>query len=343
MALLLQPPGWGVSLSLDWYDVKITNAIQALSGQTIANECVDLSTIDNPFCGQVTRTPTGGFPGSISQIRAQEINVASFQTSGIDLDFDYTADTTDWFGENDGTISFHIIGNWLNRLSFVSLPDEAPVQGAGTLGGGFDGTPAPKWQTNVDIVWRNNGWTVDYNIDWYSHVLRTSLQTVKDQPNVFAKQFLFIPDRFVQGVQVGYDFSPGWNAYVGIDNLFYQKPAIGRVGLSGRSDWSVLLHRRQIQVGLQRYRSLRPRYSKIDAVENGGHCPAIFLSGLAASYANEQSTDLDDVRLWRTGMRQQREEFCAQHSRWRRSGSRSPHWRKARPSRSPSMTSFRTS
>jgi outer membrane receptor protein involved in Fe transport len=225
--VVVQPPGMGLSVSLDWYDVKITNAIQALSGQTIANECVDLSTIDNPFCGQVTRTPTGGFPGSISQIRAQEINVASFQTSGIDLALDYAADTADWFGENDGTISFHVIGNWLNRLSFISLPDQAPVQGAGTLGGGFDGTPAPKWQTNVDIVWRNNGWTVDYNIDWYSHVLRSSLQTFKDQPNVFAKQFLFIPDRFVQGVQVGYDFSTGWNVYAGVDNLFYQKPAIG--------------------------------------------------------------------------------------------------------------------
>ena len=225
--IVVQPPGTGVSLSLDWYDVKITNAIQALSGQTIANECVDLSTINNPFCAQVTRTAGGGFPGSISQIRAQEINVASFQTSGVDLTLDYTADTADWFGENDGTISFHLIGNWLDRLSFVSLPDEAPVQGAGTLGGGFDGTPAPKWQTNLDISWRNNGWTVDYNIDWYSHVLRASIQTVKDQPNVFAKQFLFIPDRFVQDVQVGYDFSPGWNAYVGVNNLFYQKPAIG--------------------------------------------------------------------------------------------------------------------
>jgi outer membrane receptor protein involved in Fe transport len=225
--IVVQPPGMGLSVSLDWYDVKITNAIQALSGQTIANECVDLSTIDNPFCAQVTRTPTGGFPGSISQIRAQEINVASFQTSGVDLTLDYSADTVDWFGEPDGTVSFHLIGNWLNRLSFVSLPDEAPVQGAGTIGGGFDGTPAPKWQTNLDIVWRNNGWTVDYNIDWYSHVLRTSIQTVEDQPNVFAKKFLFIPDRFVQGVQVGYDFSTGWNAYVGVDNLFYQTPAIG--------------------------------------------------------------------------------------------------------------------
>ncbi len=226
--VVIQPPDWAVVLTADWYNVKITNAIQALSGQTIADECVDLSTIANPFCAQVTRAPAGSFPGSIAQIRAQEINVASFSTGGIDFTLDYVADTTDWFGENYGTLNVHLIGNWLDHLTFQSLPNEAPVQGAGTLAGGFDGTPAPKWQTNLDIVWGFERWTVDYNIDWYSHTLRSSIQNFQDQPNIFAKQYLYIPDRFVQDVQVGYDFAPGWNGYVGVNNLFYQKPAIGQ-------------------------------------------------------------------------------------------------------------------
>jgi len=226
--IVLQPPGWGLVATVDWYDVRITNAIQALSGQTIATECVDLSTIVNPFCAQVTRTPGGAFPGSISQIRAQEINVASFSTAGVDFSLNYSADTTDWFGTNYGALNFHLIGNWLDHLTFQSLSNEAPVQGAGTIGGGFDGTPAPKWQANLDIQWTMDKWTVDYNIDWYSHVLRSSIQTFKDQPNVFAKQFLFIPDRYVQDVQAGYDFAHGWNGYFGVNNLFYQKPAIGQ-------------------------------------------------------------------------------------------------------------------
>jgi len=226
--IVLQPPGWGLVATADWYDVRISNAIQALSGQTIASECVDLSSIDNPFCAQITRTPGGAFPGSISQIRAQEINVASFSTAGMDFTLNYSADTTDWFGTNYGTVNFHLIGNWLDHLTFQSLPNEAPVQGAGTIGGGFDGTPAPKWQANLDILWTMDKWSVDYNIDWYSHVLRTTLQTFKDQPNFVAKQFLFIPDRYVQDIQIGYDFAHGWNAYFGVNNLFYQKPAIGQ-------------------------------------------------------------------------------------------------------------------
>ena len=222
-----QLPGTSLVVTADWYNVKITNAIQALSGQLIASECVDLSTINNPFCAAVTRSATGHPPGSIAQIRVQEINVASFSTGGIDFTLDYAADTTDWFGKNYGTLNFHVIGNWLDHLTFISLPGQAPVQGAGTLGGGFDGTPAPKWQTNIDINWALDDWTVNYNIDWYSHVLRASLQTEMDQPNFVAPQYKYIPDRFVQSIQVGYDVAHGWNVYGGIDNLFYQKPAIG--------------------------------------------------------------------------------------------------------------------
>ncbi len=227
--IVLQPTFLeGLVVTADWYDVKITNAILALSGQTIAQECVDLSTIANPFCAQITRDPGATPPGAIAQISTQLQNVASIGTGGVDFTFDYTADTNDWFGHDYGTVNFHLIGNWLDHLTFQAIANEAPTQGAGTLGGGFDGSPAPRWQTNLDTVWHFENWTIDYNIDWYSHVLRSTIQAYIDQPNIYDKKYLYIPDRFVQGIQVGYDVDNAWNVYAGVDNLFYQKPAIGQ-------------------------------------------------------------------------------------------------------------------
>ena len=49
--------------TVDWYRVKIRSAIEAPSGQSTADECVDLSTIDNPFCTDTTRAANGRFPG----------------------------------------------------------------------------------------------------------------------------------------------------------------------------------------------------------------------------------------------------------------------------------------
>jgi outer membrane receptor protein involved in Fe transport len=223
---VVQKPEWGLTFTADFYDVKINHAIQALSGTDVASECVDLSTINNPFCAAVTRTDTGSFPGSISHVSVQEINVASFATAGIDYSIDYSLNTEDIFGKNYGELDFHVIGNWLDHLSFQSLAGEAPVQGAGTLGGGFDGQPAPRYQDNLDINWTYGNWKVDYNINWYSHVLRSSIQALKSEPNVYAKKYLYIPDLFEHSIQVDYGYK-GWDLYAGVNNLFYQKPAIG--------------------------------------------------------------------------------------------------------------------
>jgi iron complex outermembrane recepter protein len=220
----------GFALSLDWYNVSIANAIEAPTAQSISNECVDLSTIANPFCGDVTRTLQGNFKGSISQVVAQEINVATFKTDGLDFDMTYHLDSKDVLEKDIGSFDFHLIGARLDTLRTTPLPGEAPIESANTFDGGFDGSVAPKWQANFDIVWTFDPVTVDYNFDWYNAVWAWDRQTIEDQPDITAPQYRHIPARFVQSIQVGWDFAKGWNVYGGIDNLFYQKPSIGENG-----------------------------------------------------------------------------------------------------------------
>lgn len=217
--------------SIDWYQVHIANAIEAPSAQSVSDECVDLSTIVNPFCDAVQRTATGNFPGSISQVTAQEINVASFATDGIDFSMTYHMELADVVKKDWGSLDFHLIGSRLDVLSTVPLPGEEGVESANTWDGGVDGSPAPRWQANLDIVWTWDPVTIDYNIDWYSRMYSIDRQTVESQPDVYAHQYLRIPDRFVQSVQVDYEFATGWDVYGGVDNLFYQKPSIGQNGL----------------------------------------------------------------------------------------------------------------
>ena len=74
-----------LTFSVDFYNVTIANAIEAPSAQSVADECVDLSTINNPFCAATLRTADKPKPGAITQVTAQEINVASFKTDGLDF------------------------------------------------------------------------------------------------------------------------------------------------------------------------------------------------------------------------------------------------------------------
>lgn len=216
--------------TVDWYRVTITNAISAPAAQDVANECVDLSTINNPFCAQITRTPAGKFPGSISSVASQQINVAAFFTEGEDFKIVYHADTQDWFDENYGGLDFQIAGNHLESLTTTPLPGEAPIQSANTIAGGVDGTPAPTWQANLDIVWHLERFAIDYNLDWYDGVLAVTRQTFSAQPDIRAPQYIHVAPRYVQDIQLTYDAGSGWVVYGGINNLFYQKPSIGQSG-----------------------------------------------------------------------------------------------------------------
>src|SRR5262249_47996086 len=151
--------------TVDWYRVRIVNAIQAPSGQDVSNECVDLSTINNPFCANVTRTATGRFPGSISLVFSQQINVAVYSTPGVDFTSDYHLDLDDWFKDHYGTLDFHVIGAHLDTIKTTPLTGEQPIKSENTIFGGVDGSPTPTWQANFDVVWHRDEWTVDYNID----------------------------------------------------------------------------------------------------------------------------------------------------------------------------------
>jgi outer membrane receptor protein involved in Fe transport len=219
------------AFSVDYYNVTIANAIEAPSAQSVANECVDLSTINNPFCAAVVRVPGDPSKGAITQVTAQEINVATFKTDGIDFDLTYHAELEDIVHKDAGSLDFHLIASRLDVLSTTPLPGESPIEYANTFDGGVDGGPAPRWQANLDIVWTWDPVTINYNIDWYNAVFAWDRQTIESEPDVVAKKYLHIPDRFVQSIQVDVEVAKGWDVYGGIDNLFYQKPSIGQNGL----------------------------------------------------------------------------------------------------------------
>lgn len=222
-------PLQGLVVTADWYNVNITKAIEALDAQTIAEQCVDLPSIaGNPYCAAVVRYGAGATnPGSLFTVSAQQINVAASNTSGLDFTLTYGIRTADWLDRDYGNLRFHIIGNYLDKLRFIPLAGQPAVEGAGTAGGGADGGVAPKWSTNIDITWTYEHWAVDWNLDWTAAVYRGTRVEVAAQPDLYANRYKRYPQRFQNDVQVSYLFDSGLSAYAGINNLFYEKPAIG--------------------------------------------------------------------------------------------------------------------
>lgn len=81
--VVLQPkflPGF--DLTVDYYNIDITNVITQFSYTQLLNLCVDLPSIDNPYCARIVRDPVTHGPATIE---SNQLNAARLYTRGIDV------------------------------------------------------------------------------------------------------------------------------------------------------------------------------------------------------------------------------------------------------------------
>lgn len=210
----------GLTLSADFYDVEIKDAIATPSATSLAELCVDAPTIDNQFCSNVERTPVGaGFDpndaGIVSDFTLFPSNVAAFQTRGIDFSAQYRLNT-----DKAGTFRFNLIGNWLDTLKTQGTPGSNFVESAGVQG-------APEWQVNFDFNWTLDNFNLNYGINYFDETLRYSRATVAADPDIVAPEYLYIDERFEHDIQLRWTTDDEFSFYVGVNNLFDQRPDIG--------------------------------------------------------------------------------------------------------------------
>jgi outer membrane receptor protein involved in Fe transport len=155
----------GLSISLDWFDIEVDDAIQAgISAQITLDNCLD--TGDPTFCSLITRNPFNGSLASGSPgvgFQQTNINIAELATTGIDFQVIY-----DWDAGNHG-FRVDYASTWLDSLSFVPFPGADEVECAGKFGNSCAGTLAPvnpeyrhralfqwmaPWPVTVDLTWR---------------------------------------------------------------------------------------------------------------------------------------------------------------------------------------------
>lgn len=130
-------PRWldGVRLSVDYYDIKINDAITSLTAQNIVDRCF---AGDQSLCGLVVRSG-----GTISQINIDQINLASFATSGVDVELSYS---TELLG---GQFS------WRNLLTYVDRFEQSNGAIVTNLANQFNGAGVARWTGNSSIAYQH--------------------------------------------------------------------------------------------------------------------------------------------------------------------------------------------
>jgi outer membrane receptor protein involved in Fe transport len=209
----------GLTISADWYDIKLEDAIEFSSPEQAANLCVDLAQPNNEFCDLITRGSDGGIVDFIEQPQ----NVAVLSTKGIDFNITYNVDLSSLGASaNWGAVNFVLTVNNLVELKTTSLPGTAPVSNKRQPN-------APEWQANFDVQWQLPRTLIRWQVHYFDETNRFDNTTTRNNPNIVAPRYLQFERKLTHDLYGSFMFSEQLSVYIGVNNVTDEQPDVGSI------------------------------------------------------------------------------------------------------------------
>jgi outer membrane receptor protein involved in Fe transport len=213
-----------LTASIDWYSIEIEDAISALSFDTIYGQCVRSGDLTNPFCQRITRDPGTGNPARTLGIF---LNVGVLETSGVDLNIDWSADLADiGLGSLPGALSANLAFTYLDKFEAQAVQGEPVLDYSGTVGGISPAT-AQNGQFRTKTFM-----TLGYSVGGVSTSLRW-----RHLPSARAAAFAVDPTTLFRGpssysvfdLTGNWEISQTYQVRFGIENLLDEEPEITNI------------------------------------------------------------------------------------------------------------------
>jgi outer membrane receptor protein involved in Fe transport len=158
VGLVLQPrlvPN--LTLSFDYFDIKIKNIIGAIGGNNIINDCIS----NGLLCNQVHRDATGSlWRTNTGYIIDTTVNEGELKTTGLDVKGSYRQ-TVGRFG----TLLASLEGTKLKDLITTPVPGTGSYDCKG-FWGPICGGGNPDWRSVLNLTWSTPWDGLDLNVRW---------------------------------------------------------------------------------------------------------------------------------------------------------------------------------
>jgi outer membrane receptor protein involved in Fe transport len=206
----------GLTVTVDYWDITIEDAIDAPSSQDIVDGCYDsLQFPDNQYCALVRRQsdPTSPQFNGLDFIRQQQLNIGKLEAAGVDFNIRYQFD----IGASDFRLGLG--GTWMDRLDeFFDPTNPAAVNPElGEL-------QRPEWAGNFTAEWMFGPVRVAYQM------LYQDEQALRDV-EIETADINFGPAGIADSVTIhdisaAWDISDRYRLYGGINNFTDEEPFI---------------------------------------------------------------------------------------------------------------------
>jgi outer membrane receptor protein involved in Fe transport len=203
----------GLNLSVDFWDIEITDAISFVDDQDIVDNCYDSSTFPNQFCGLLSRNrdPASAQFLGLNFIQQTQLNFGKIEASGIDFSVNYAFD----IGQHGFNIS--LLGSKMDELNEFFDPGD-PTAVDPELGE----LRRPELSGKVALAWQFG------NVSAFWTSLYQDSQALQDvEIETAAFQFGpagFSDDFWSHDLNVSWDMRDNLRIYGGVNNVTDENP-----------------------------------------------------------------------------------------------------------------------
>lgn len=210
-------PTWfsGFTLSVDYFNIQIQDAIAAVDDRDIVENCYDSTDLNNQFCDAFTRNrdPNSSLFLTFNFLRQSQINFGALETSGVDILASYQFPI--------GEIDFTVGTNWSYVDELNQFFDPADATNFDPELGELQ---RPQWAGGLNISAEYGDLLVGYNLTYLG---KQGLRNVEIE--VAQESFgdaAFAGPVYIHDINVSYQVNEMFTVYGGVNNLADRKPFI---------------------------------------------------------------------------------------------------------------------
>ena len=204
----------GLTLSVDYWNVEIEDAIRTVDSQDIVDNCYDSLTGPNDtFCSQFTRNTDSGSAqfGGFNFLSVTPVNFARFEAAGTDFSIGYDFG----FWENDFNVTLQ--GTKVEKLELFRDPAD-PDLGDPELGE----NGRPEWAVNLFLDWERGPFRVGWQTQYLSE--QTEVGVEIDELDALFGEIGNAGDFYRHDLELGYELSEELSFYGGVNNVTDEDP-----------------------------------------------------------------------------------------------------------------------
>ncbi len=226
IGLVITPENLPLTVSLDYFNIEITNAVGTAGTNNIITGCYESPNFSSPWCDLivgpthplVAEAPHATSPyrntiGSVSGVLLTNANLADYETEGVDFAVNYVRQFDDY-----SSLNLSMIGTYLSKYDYTPFEGADVVELAGYFGeDGWLGTTATfnEWKVNFNFQYIMGDWSFSWAPRW----LDSTMDIDADAANAVNKADAI----WYHDVQATYDYED-WSFALGVRNLLDEEP-----------------------------------------------------------------------------------------------------------------------